>query len=291
MRSLYALAISAILAGAAVVPVHATVVEDARRAAYEATMQNPEAVYDRIRNALAKQCKSEANMEATFTPTPRSRLLGGYIEGMEVRMKGGFIDSCRLESAHLTGSGVVFDVARLFENDEFFVKSAKRIDLQASVSEEAFNDVLTQQSRNLRVGNPKVSLRDDCLVFSGDVKTLFLRNRVRAAGRLSVAPEGKVNFHLSGLKLSSVPIPGFLVRSMVRRINPIADFSKFSFWQNYNLNLRSIRIEKGKIVLSSYEDGTGPDTGEAAETMQLCDDPRRYEGPKALSTMAVMPAN
>ncbi len=208
-----------------------------------------------IVDSLRRELKNPFMLQVEFSSeTKDADLMRGRLPAMEIHALGARVDRLRVREIHLLCMGVRFSLPLLLSRGRFMPRSMDSLEVEAEITEDAFNDLFREQQKNLRVGNPHIRMMDGCVCFSGTVSTFLLNSRVRVAGRLELGGESTIDFRIASLKVGGIPVPSFVTRRIVRRMNPIADFRRFSLWKDFNVRLRLLRVMKGRIVFSSYPD-------------------------------------
>ncbi|MDR7488015.1 MAG: LmeA family phospholipid-binding protein [Armatimonadota bacterium] len=110
-------------------------------------------------------------------------------------------------------------------------------------------------------GNPRSDIRltaeDGYLVGSGTVPVNGIPTRVRLRGFFAVDGSTEVYFYIETAHVNGLPVPTPLVRRLEQQINPILTQRTWPV----TFRLRSLRLGKEDLVLSSQGDGTCPACG------------------------------
>ncbi len=156
-------------------------------------------------------------------------LLGGKFKEIRITLEGSMVKGLRIEKAFFLLRNPVIDWVPLIEKHKFKVIDEGQVDLFLKVSEKDVNEMFRRKRKKLKVRSPVFDFRFGHIRFSGGLRVLFFKNRVKLAGRLSIRNGEDLYFHPRWMNIGFMPVPGFVVRSMMRRINPIASFRKFKF--------------------------------------------------------------
>lgn len=110
-------------------------------------------------------------------------------------------------------------------------------------------------------GNPRSDIRltaeDGYLVGSGTVPVNGVPTRVRLRGFFAVDGSTEVYFYIETAHVNGLPVPTPLVRRLEQQINPILTQRTWPV----TFRLRSLRLGKEDLVLSSQPDGACPACG------------------------------
>ena len=124
------------------------------------------------------------------------------------------------------------------------------INVDIIVKENDLNTFLTNKSKKIKVDNPKVRFDKNNIELSGSTKYGFVKVEFWGKGNFEVKDEKEIWFHASKLKVNRVSMPRNFVGTIIKKINPLMNFEKFSF----NVNIKQIKITDGQLRITSYED-------------------------------------
>lgn len=121
------------------------------------------------------------------------------------------------------------------------------------VKESDLNDFLARRAKKIKVDNPKVKMIPGNLELSGSTKYGFVKVEFWAKGNFNIKDKKEIWFHASKMKVNRISMPRNFVGAIVKKINPVLKFSKFSF----NANVEAINITNGEMRMTSFPDGHG----------------------------------
>ena len=163
-------------------------------------VRDPEGLYDKIRSALYKRLDNPDTCEISFfSPSVGDRVTGR------------------------------------FKRNKLRFRHQGSVDFYLHVREDDLNHMLKEKSHKLKLSKPRMTLHRGWVDFAGSIKVLFFKNRVKVAGRLVVRGGDKVDFQPAWMNMGFMPVPGFVVRKIARRVNPIADFKNFKIKMNLGI--------------------------------------------------------
>lgn len=232
------------------------------REIHDLVFGDADTVAERVRDALTAMVETPDRVHLTLTPAAEAarRLAGGFAT-MEVELAEATVKGLRVESARFRISDATLDWEQLLRHRRLRLRDAGTVDLAIAVREGDLRELFRVKSGKLHVRNPRIDLQQGRLRFTGGVRALFFDNKVDVAGVLSVRDGTKVDFHPRWMNLDLLPIPGFILTTLARRINPIADFDGFAV----PVRLSSIRITDDHIYLGGGAWGAEPDRMAEAE--------------------------
>ena len=235
---------------------------DLARQIHELVFERPERVTELVRDALSGLVETPDRLRLSLTPAPEpARRLAGGFATMEVELDEATVKALRVESARFRIRDAVLDWEQLLRHRRLRLREAGSVDLAIAVREGDLRELFRVKAGKLHVRNPRIDLQQGRLRFTGGVRALFFDNKVDVAGVLSVRDGTKVDFHPRWMNLDLLPIPGFVLRTLARRINPIADFDGFVV----PVRLSSIRVTDDHIYLGGGDWGAEPDRMADAE--------------------------
>jgi hypothetical protein len=217
--------------------------ENYRYEMLEDILYHPEQIQIKVKSALQKYFKNPEELTVEFFPTKKSDLAKGYFSRIDVKLKKTKIKVLEIEEGNFSLIGIRLDLAKLYAQNLIRIRSIEDNELYFLITEEALNNAI--QEKKLPIGNPNLTIRPGLLEFHANFRTLFIKSKVDTKGRLEVHNLTEIYFHPDRLKLNSIPIPGFLKRTISHKINPIIDLKDFSFIKS----LSEIRLQNKQIEI------------------------------------------
>ena len=202
---------------------------------------------EKLRSAMERYVDNPESVSVSLTPHDKGKMLAGHFKEIRIEMKEALVKNLLIEKAIIHLYDPVVDYEALLARRKFRFKHQGRAECLLVVQEKALNDLFHIKRKKLKVRNPRIDFRRGHIRFSGSIRTLFCNQKVRVAGVLVPKPGGQVHFHPRWLNIGILPIPRFILRTVARRVNPIATFDAFSF----DLSLGAIETTDDRIYISS----------------------------------------
>ena len=222
--------------GKALKDMKSKVKKDLNAEIYRLVFKDRKEMEQRVKKALRKFVGAENKpIKMTLVPEEPAKFLSGHFKEIIVEIEGAVVKTLRMEYAWARSRNCSIDWEKLINEDRFSFKDGGDVDLLLKVTEKDVNVAGKKKSRKLKVRNPHMDFRPGHLRFSGGLRFLFFRNFVKVAGVLSIRGKDKVHFHPRWMNLDFLPVPGFLIRTISKRINPIATFESFKFRPNLSI--------------------------------------------------------
>jgi hypothetical protein len=215
------------------------------RQLYHDVLNKPENVKKRVEDAMHKYFKNPEFMEVEFFPTPQAKIARGYFSRIEITLKGTKIKVLKIKDGWFSLRGITLDLKKLYKDNLIRVKKVEDTKMDVTILEEDLNKAIFE--KNLPIKNPRLTIENRRLSFKGSFKTLFFKSHVDTKGRLEVKNKTEIYFYPDRLKLNSLPIPGFLKRTLSSKINPIIDLNDFSFITKID----EIKLQNRKLQIIS----------------------------------------
>jgi len=130
---------------------------------------------------------------------------------------------------------------------KFRFKDQGRVDVLLQVTETDINELFKVKRDKLKVRNPHIDFRPGYIRFSGGIRVLFFNNQVRVAGVLRIKNGDEVHFRPRWMNLDFLPVPGFIMRTIAKRVNPMATFDSFKF----KLDLSIVETTHDRLYIAS----------------------------------------
>lgn len=230
--------------------VHPTPVDQAlAQDLYELTSKHPETLKAMIHEVLCTYVENPETVRVAIELGSPIERLAGRLRRVEVSMEGTVIKKLKLDRGFIVLEDVVLDLPKLVREKRFRFREKGETQFFFEVSEAALNTLLAEKERSLKVRGAHLRLENGRMVFEGKMKVLFFNNHLRLDGRLYARNGTQVFFQPRGLKLDFLPIPGFLLGIINRKLNPVADLENFRF----KVDIGRIETTKSRIMLGSAD--------------------------------------
>ena len=204
-------------------------------------LTQPEAIKVRVEKALKKYFKDPEEMEFEFFPTPKNKLALGFFSRIDVKVKNSKVKVLKVKEGTFSFRGLVLKLTNLYRDGDVRIKELENTKFDFVVTEQSINEAIAEKKLPLK--NPRLKINLGQLYFKGSFRTLFFKSHVETKGRLEVKNKTHVYFYPDRLKLNSLPIPGFVKKSLSKKINPIINLDKFDFIKSID----SIQLMQGYI--------------------------------------------
>lgn len=240
-------------------------------------LHEPVRLEEALRSSFSRLLGTPAELQVDLQWGRASRRLGGHFERILVHFRGGALDKLAIAEATLEARDVHYDLEALLTGATYVPRSVGSTRLDLTVTEEALNQAIGATRGRLGVRSPRFALSPGELRFTGSIQVLFFHNDLDLSGSLRVQGGSEIHFRPHRMRVSRVPVPGFVVRALTRRCNPVVDLGRAPFWKSFKAELGSIELGEGTLRVR-----TRPPPGVAA--------PEHETGPIPLAGPLVAPA-
>ena len=212
-----------------------------RREMIGEVIDNPEKIKERVKNALHKYFKEPEYIKVKFFPTKKGDLVAGYFSRIDVNVRNAKVKELKLDEGFFSFRDITIKLFNLYRDGDLRIKKLKDTQFRFTVTEESINAAILEKKLPLK--NARLAILPGQLYFRGFFKTLFFKSHVETKGRLAIKNNKHIYFYPDRLKLNSLPIPGFVKRTLSRKINPIIDLDDFNFIQS----IAEINLQQGLV--------------------------------------------
>ena len=186
---------------------------------------NPQIIDDKLKAAMLKEVENPASITIEITHiSPEDTALGKF--------KKIYVYAYRSTVEHV------------------IVESAKIEFLDVIVKETDLNDFLKFKAKKIKVDHPKVKMMNNSMELSGSTKYGIVKVEFWAKGNFSIKDDKEIWFHASKMKVNRISMPRSFIGTIIKKINPLMNFKKFSF----DVNLEQIKITEGQLRITSFPD-------------------------------------
>ena len=211
---------------------------------------NPQIIDSKLKSAMLNEVDDPASITIDITHiSPQDTALGRF-KRIYVHAYRSTVANVVLDTAKIEFLNVQLNTKKLIENEKIRPVNKCVINMDIVIKEDDLNAFLKFKTKKIRVDNPKVKMNQDNLELSGSTKYGFVKVEFWARGNFSIKDDKELWFHSSKLKINRVAMPRNFVGSIIKKINPLMDFRKFSF----DVNLEQIKITPGQIRITSFPD-------------------------------------
>ncbi len=229
-------------------PIETDYVEDPAITAMIAS--NPAILESKLKAAMLKEIENPESINIEIEHiSPQETALGRF-KKIKVTAARSTTQDIVVDKAVIEFLDVALNTKKLIENEKIRVVKKCTINLDVVVKEEDLNKLLAIKAKKNKLENPKIKLNEGNIELSGATRYSIVKIEFWGKGNFSIKDDKEIWFHASKLKVNRVAMPRNFIGTIVKKINPILDFSKFAF----NVNVESIKITKGQIRISSYPD-------------------------------------
>ncbi len=180
-----------------------------------------------LEQVMYSYVQNPREVRVEIAPTTPAQLLEGFFPRIQFEFRDGLFDSGQVSHLVVDMRNVKLSYEELLLNDRIRFVDQGKVDYLCEVSEEQLNHAIFEQGgKKMNVKNPKIELRNGSIRFSGRVKHGLGSTNVRVDGSMKVVDGTKIFFQPSSMKLSILPMPGFVAREIFSHLNPIADLSR-----------------------------------------------------------------
>lgn len=214
---------------------------DWRRDMIREVVYEPEKIKNRVEQALSKYFKEPEVIEVDFFPTRKGALTTGYFSRIDVKVQNAKVKELVIKDGFFSFKGITIKLFDLYRDKNLRLKELEDTQFRFTVSEDSINNAILE--KNLPINDARLEILPGHLYFKGYFKTLFFKSHVETKGALVIKNKKHIHFYPDRLKLNSLPIPGFVKRTLSRKINPIIDLDDFDFIKS----ISEINLQQGII--------------------------------------------
>jgi len=205
----------------------------------------------RLHDHFADAFHQPSSLVVHVTPEPGRPVASGRFQSLDVGFENGFLDIIALRYVQIRFYEPAIDMQILETQGSVEFVQPPRTDMRLTIQEESLNRILEMKQGDLKMKEARLNLEDGQIHFTGRIKTLFLENKLKVKGNLMVTPTGELNFQPSALSVGVIPLPQAMIAGIARRANPLFDLGNLNKLLGIVVNLDSIDIEPGQIVIST----------------------------------------
>ena len=211
---------------------------------------NPQIIDDKLKEAMLKELEEPGSITIDIAHiSPEDTALGKF-KRIYVYAYRSKVEKVVIESAKIEFLDVQLNTKKLIENEKIRPVNKCTINMDVIVKEKDLNTFLTQKSKKLKVDNPKVRMEANNIELSGSTKYGFVKVEFWAKGNFEIKDEKEVWFHASKMKVNRIAMPRNFIGTIIKKINPLMNFEKFSF----KVNIRQMKITDGQLRITSFKD-------------------------------------
>ena len=208
---------------------------------------NPQIIDNKLKAAMLNEVDNPASITIEITHiSPQDTALGKF-KRIYVYAYRSSVENVIIESAKIEFLDVELNTKKLIENEKIRPVNKCTINMDVIVKEKDLNAFLQQKTKKIKVDNPKVRMMNNSMELSGSTKYGFVKVEFWAKGNFTVKNNKEIWFHASKMKVNRISMPRNFIGTIIKKINPLMNFDKFSF----NVNLRQIKITDGQIRITS----------------------------------------
>ena len=212
-----------------------------RREMINEVIHEPKKIKERVKSALHKYFKEPEYISVKFFPTRKGDLAAGYFSRIDVNVRNAKVKELKISEGFFSFREITVKLFNLYRDGDLRIKRLKDTQFRFTVTEESINAAVLEKKLPLK--NARLAILPGQLYFRGFFKTLFFKSHVETKGRLAIKNNKHIYFYPDRLKLNSLPIPGFVKKTLSRKINPIIDLDDFNFIQS----ITEINLQKGLV--------------------------------------------
>lgn len=211
---------------------------------------DPQIIDNKLKSAMLKEVENPSSIQIDITHiSPEDTALGKF-KRIYVHAYRSTVEKVVIETAKIEFLDVQLNTKKLIEEEKIRPVNKCTINMDVIVKETDLNIFLKNKSKKIKVDNPKVKMTNNNIELSGSTKYGFVKVEFWAKGNFSIKNDKEIWFHASKMKVNRIAMPRNFVGTLVKKINPLMNFDKFSF----NVNLKQIKITDGQIRVTSLTD-------------------------------------
>lgn len=209
---------------------------------------NPQIIDNKLKSAMLKEVENPASITIDIIHiSPQDTALGKF-KKIQVYAYRSTVEHVIVESAKIVFLDVQLNTKKLIEQEKIRPVNKCTINMDIIVKESDLNDFLTYKAKKIKVDHPKVKMTNNNLELSGSTKYGFVKVEFWARGNFSIKDDKEIWFHASKMKVNRISMPRNFIGTIIKKINPLMNFKKFSF----DVNVEQIKITDGQIRITSF---------------------------------------
>ena len=188
---------------------------------------DPEQVRKQVERVLHAYVVNPREVRVQIAPTSAEQLAEGSFPRIVFEFRDGMFDTGKVTHLLADMRDVQLNYEELLLYDRIRFEKPGHVEYICEITEKELNHAIFELGdKKLNVKNPHIELRRETLRFTGRVPHMLGSTNVRVDGTMKVVNGTKIHFVPSALRLSIMPMPGFVAREIFQRINPIADLDR-----------------------------------------------------------------
>ena len=209
---------------------------------------NPQIIDDKLRSAMLKEVEDPASITIQITHiSPEDTALGRF-KRIYVHAYRSTVEKVIIDSAKIEFLDVQLNTQKLIEHEKIRPVNKCTINMDVIVKETDLNNFLQVKAKKIKVDHPKVKMTENSMELSGSTKYGIVKVEFWAKGNFSIKDDKEIWFHASKMKVNRISMPRSFIGAIIKKINPLMNFKKFSF----DVNLEQIKITNGQIRITSF---------------------------------------
>lgn len=212
-------------------------------------LEDPGIVHSKLVKAMNILLHDPATLTINIDYYSDQKTSEGVLKKVIVKTSDGKAEDLMLHRADIEFIEVQLDTTKLIKKLEIAPVLMGEVNMDVEITEKDLNEFLDYKSRSIRVNNPRVDMKPGKIELSGSTRYGVLRARFWASGHFSIANSSEIWFHADRMRVNHMAMPRSFIRRIIRQINPVLNLDHFPF----EVNLREIRMEDGKMVFTSFQ--------------------------------------
>lgn len=191
---------------------------------------HPDLFRKHVHDVFLSYVVNPASVRVEIAETTQEQLQQGFFPHIVFEFRDGDFDTGKVKHLFVDMKDVQLDFENLLLWDRIrFVKQGN-IQYICEITEDDLNNAIFKaDKKKMPLRNPRIELREGTMKLSGGYKHALGTTNVRLEGSMKLVEGTKIHFQPTSLKLSILPIPGFVYRQIFEKVNPIADLAKLKF--------------------------------------------------------------
>lgn len=202
-----------------------------------------------IKKALKEHTDPQGlTVEVRFNKLLSKSLAGELIES-RIELNNALFNKLRVKNAWFVLKKPIIDMQRLWCKGVLKLKSVDDIKFQIFITEKELNHFLNAKEDNINIRRPEVKIGNDYIILRGYGEVFKIKMTFRVKGYFEVRDKYFIYFIPKNVKFNRIPLPGFMVKNLVKRINPVMDLREFQF----PIRLDNIIMKDGLLILENIK--------------------------------------
>jgi hypothetical protein len=208
-------------------------------------LSDPKLVEKKVRSRLNELLNAPEELNVKFSKAEGPDK--SWFDTIEIKVRNSVFDDLNIAKARFFFRDAKVEVISLFRGEKMKIEPGYRADLRIEITEADLNKFVKVKSEKIKVSNPLIKFKDGAIELTGSTKYMFAKIEFKGIGSFRIEKGNVIHFIPRKLTVNKLKMPGYVLKSIIKKINPILDMNRFPF----KTVLRSIDVKDGKLVIIS----------------------------------------